>query len=91
MKVKILTLFIFVLGWCSSSLLAQTVSVKGVVTDENKIPLAGVSVSVKNTSRGVSTDFDGNYEIKVNSGDVLVFSSLGFTSQEKIVTGGVKI
>ncbi|CEN53726.1 SusC/RagA family TonB-linked outer membrane protein [Capnocytophaga canis] len=90
MKVKILTLFIFVLGWCSSSLLAQTVSVKGVVTDENKIPLAGVSVSVKNTSRGVSTDFDGNYEIKVNSGDVLVFSSLGFTSQEKIVTGGGK-
>lgn len=88
MKVKILTLFMFVLGWCFSPLLAQTVSVKGVVTDESKIPLAGVSISIKNTSRGVSTDFDGNYEIKANPGDVLVFSSLGFTSQEKTVTGG---
>lgn len=78
----------FVLGWCFSPLLAQTVSVKGVVTDESKIPLAGVSISIKNTSRGVSTDFDGNYEIKANPGDVLVFSSLGFTSQEKTVTGG---
>ncbi|MDO5105000.1 carboxypeptidase-like regulatory domain-containing protein [Capnocytophaga sp.] len=89
MKVKILTLFLFVFG-CCTSLLAQTVSVKGTVTDENKVPLPGVNVLVKNTTRGVSTDFDGNYEIKVQQGEVLTFSYIGFLPQDKKVVGGVK-
>ncbi|MFK8283628.1 SusC/RagA family TonB-linked outer membrane protein [Capnocytophaga canis] len=87
MKFKILTLFTFVFSWCLT-LSAQTVSVKGTVTDESKVPLPGVSVLIKNTTRGVATDFDGKYEIKANQGDVLVFSYLGFVTQEKIVGGG---
>ncbi|WP_232745180.1 carboxypeptidase-like regulatory domain-containing protein [Capnocytophaga sp. H4358] len=89
MKFKILTLFTFVFSWCLT-LSAQTVSVKGTVTDESKVPLPGVSVLIKNTTRGVATDFDGKYEIKANQGDVLVFSYLGFVTQEKIVGGVIR-
>lgn len=91
MKEKFLTLFVFVLGWCFTPLIAQTLSVKGTVTDENKVPLPGVTVLVKNTTRGVSTDFDGKYEIQAQQGDVLVFSSVGFATQEKkVIVGGGK-
>lgn len=68
-------------------LMAQ-VSVSGVVTDENKSPIPGASVLVKGTNRGVATDFDGKYQIETRSGEVLVFSSIGFVSQE-ISVGGV--
>lgn len=63
----------------------QTVS--GVVTDASGSPLPAVSVLVKGTSTGVSTDFDGNYTITTANGSVLVFSSLGFETQEATVNG----
>ena len=47
--------------------------------------MPGVSVLIKNTTTGTETDFDGKYTIKVKSGDVLVFSYLGYTSAEKTV------
>lgn len=73
------------------SLLAQTKTVSGKVTDEQKMPLPGVSVVVKGTSRGVATDFDGNYIIdKVKEGDVLEFTSIGFSTLTKKVTGAGK-
>lgn len=55
--------------------------VSGVVSAENEV-IAGVSVNVKNESRGVSTDFDGKYAIDVKLGDILVFSFIGFNSKE---------
>lgn len=62
---------------------AQSFSVSGTITDENKMPLLGVNVIVKNESRGTTTDFDGNYTVKnISSGDVLQFSYLGFQTQE---------
>jgi TonB-dependent starch-binding outer membrane protein SusC len=67
---------------------AQSVSnVKGTVTDESGIPLPGVSIIVKNTTKGTATDFDGNYAIDVKSNDVLVFSFLGYKTQEIAVNG----
>lgn len=84
MRIKVLLQFIFVfLGM--SPMIAQTLSVKGVVTDGGGVPLSGVSVVIKGTPKGVATDFDGNYEIQANSGDVLEFSSIGFTSQTRKV------
>ncbi|GIZ15952.1 SusC/RagA family TonB-linked outer membrane protein [Capnocytophaga catalasegens] len=60
--------------------------VTGVVKDSQGAPLPGVGVVVKGTSIGVSTDFDGNYKIKVpNETSVLVFSTLGMQTQEKVV------
>lgn len=67
---------------------AQNVSkVKGTVTDDAGVPLPGVSIIVKNTTKGTATDFDGNYAIDANSKDVLVFSFLGFKTQEISVSG----
>ncbi len=61
----------------------QTIS--GVVTDENGMPLPGVTVLIKNTNKGVSTNFDGEYQINASKGDVLVFSFVGYKSQEIVI------
>ena len=53
--------------------------VNGVVTDENGVPLPGANVIIENTNTGVSTDFDGNFEITANQGQVLAFSYIGYT------------
>ncbi|MEM6541544.1 MAG: SusC/RagA family TonB-linked outer membrane protein, partial [Bacteroidota bacterium] len=59
------------------------ITVTGQVTNTDGIPLPGVSVIVKGTTRGVATDFDGNYRIVVpNTQSVLVISSIGYTEQE---------
>jgi TonB-linked SusC/RagA family outer membrane protein len=59
--------------------------VTGVVTDENSQPFPGVSVQVKGTSNGTLTGNDGKYSIRVDKGQILVFSSVGNTSQERVV------
>lgn len=52
-------------------------AISGKVTDDSGEPLIGVSVIVKGTSTGVSTDFDGNYAINARKGQVLQFSYVG--------------
>lgn len=60
--------------------------VSGTVTDANGILLPGVTVRVKGTSKGTATDFDGSYSVTVpNPENVLVFSFLGFKTQEIVV------
>jgi len=62
--------------------LAQ-VKVKGTVVDTSGEPLIGAGIVQKtNPSNGTITDFDGNFEISVPEGSILVFSSIGFASQE---------
>ncbi len=61
---------------------AQTIS--GTVSDADG-PLPGATVVVQGTTTGVSTDFDGNYSIEANTGDVLEFSFIGMTSQTATV------
>ncbi|SDX90451.1 TonB-linked outer membrane protein, SusC/RagA family [Lutibacter oricola] len=73
-----------------SSLQAQTVTVKGNVTGDG-MPLPGVGILVKGTAKGASTDFDGNYEVKAKSTDVLVFSYIGFAAQEIKIGGRTTI
>src|SRR5699024_7380483 len=45
------------------------------------VPLPGVNITIEGTSDGTSTDFDGNYEIEVEEGQTLKFSSVGFADQ----------
>lgn len=90
MRVKFLTILMFCLSCCFAALNAQNISVKGKITDEFNNPLPGASVLVKGTQKGVSSDFDGNYEIQAQQGDVLEFSFVGFSTQTKKVTGGGK-
>ena len=63
---------------------AQEKIISGTVSDESG-PLPGVSVLKKGTSEGTETDFDGNYSIKVNIGDILVFGFVGMQPQERTV------
>lgn len=60
---------------------AQSGEINGAVTDEDGVPLPGVNITVEGTTRGTQTDFDGNYVIEAESGEVLVFSSVGFEDQ----------
>lgn len=57
--------------------------VKGTITDEHGDPLAGVSVIVKNTTRGVASDLDGNYSIQASSSETLEFSFLSMFTEER--------
>jgi iron complex outermembrane receptor protein len=61
---------------------SQTIS--GTVSDSQG-PLPGATVVIKGSTSGVSADFDGNYSIDANQGDVLVFSFVGYTPQEVTV------
>ncbi|MGS2740689.1 SusC/RagA family TonB-linked outer membrane protein [Sinomicrobium sp. M5D2P17] len=55
--------------------------ISGTVHDTNNTPLPGVSVQLVGTTKGVVTDFDGNYAIEARSGDVLEFSYIGMRTQ----------
>ena len=83
---NILLLFIL---FIPISLLAQERVVKGqVVSDEDKLPLPGASVVIKSSStetKGMITDMEGRYMIKVQDSDVLVFSFIGMETQEVAV------
>lgn len=63
---------------------AQEKTITGVVSDEIG-PIAGANVVVKGTTRGTTTDFDGNYAISAKEGEVLVFSYVGYANQEVAV------
>ena len=73
---------------CMALLLGTTsafasITVKGQVTSaEDGLGMPGASIVVKGTSAGTITDFDGNYEIEVDNGATLVFSFMGYKSQE---------
>ncbi len=59
--------------------------VSGTVISEEGLPLPGVNVVVKNSNKGTLTDFDGKYSLEANIGDTLVFSYVGFTTEEVII------
>jgi len=66
--------------------LTQAQEVTGTVSDSNG-PLPGASVVVKGTTTGTQTDFDGNYTIEAGSDATLVYSYVGFKTQEVAVNG----
>ena len=78
MKQKLVTFMLALLA--TTALFAQT-RVRGTVSDAMG-PAIGVSVMEKGTNNGVITDLDGNYEITVKPGATLVFSSIGYATQE---------
>ena len=85
--------FSFLLLLFATISFAQEYNITGNVSSaQDGLPLPTVSVTVKNTSKGVVTDFDGNYAINnVNKGETLVFSYLGFTTKEVVVGNQTKI
>ncbi|KAA8483097.1 TonB-linked SusC/RagA family outer membrane protein [Arcticibacter tournemirensis] len=85
MKRRLLTLFMSMV-FMIVQVMAQQKTVTGRVTSaDDGSPLPGVSVKVRGTSAGVSTDSKGTFSIKVSPGQVLVFSFVGSTPQERTV------
>lgn len=73
--------FLMLMSWFGA--LAQDRAISGKVTDAAGNPLPGVSVMVKGTSKGTTTDGDGTYKLSgVPAGSKLIYSYVGFTSQE---------
>ena len=60
--------------------------VNGTVNDQDGLPLPGVNVMIKGTTNGTTTDFDGNFSIKVEKGQTLVFSYIGQIDVSKKVS-----
>ena len=85
--------FFLLLLIASTAAFGQTKSINGTVTDISGLPLPGVTVSVKNTTIGTSTDIDGKYTISFNGEEnrILVFSYIGMISQEVSVTSNSNI
>lgn len=75
-------LFLFLIFFTSLSLCAQEKEINGTVTDSNGIPLLGVNIEIKNSAKGTTTDFDGNFVIQANPDDILKFSSIGMKTVE---------
>lgn len=90
MMPKILSL---TLAFFTTLTFAQNINVSGIVTDSNSNqPLPGVNILVKNTSKGTTSDFDGNFTINdVPMNSVLEFSYLGYVTQEYVVKNNAPI
>ena len=83
-KVALLMSFlVFVLVHTSG--FAQQKIVSGTIVDSSNIPMIGVSVVIKGTNKGTATDFDGNYSVSVEPGQTLVYSYIGYKTQEYLV------
>ena len=76
----ILWLTLLLMGVMSAS--AQQLTLKGKVLDNRGEPLIGVSVVEKGSTNGCITDFDGNFSLQTTKGKTIVFSYIGYDSQE---------
>jgi len=92
---KIFTEFSVLACFCllllSDVAFAQNVTVKGMVKDDQNLPVPSASVMIKGSTNGVQTDANGNYSINAPSNGTLVFSYLGFANQEIAVNGSTTI
>lgn len=78
---KRITAFVLSFFLCISAFAQEKITVSGVVTDNQNVPMIGVSVIEVGTTNGVSTDVDGKYSISVTRGRVLEFSFIGLATQ----------
>jgi TonB-linked SusC/RagA family outer membrane protein len=85
---KAICVFVFIIFSMVS--LAQQVNVSGTITDKKlNSTLPGVSILIKGTTIGSSSDFNGDYTIKATTGDVLVFSYLGYQTKEVKISSNI--
>jgi len=77
-----LLLFFFLVFFVNNTHAQSPVNVKGSVTTQTGEPLAGVSVKVKNSTQGTTTEQNGVFQIEVPQNSTLVFSYVGFITKE---------
>jgi hypothetical protein len=78
--VRNMTMAVLTLAFAESY--GQQKQIVGQVVDSEGQPLPGVSISIKNTTKGIATDKDGKYHLAVEEKDILVFSFVGFERNE---------
>ncbi|WP_448788823.1 SusC/RagA family TonB-linked outer membrane protein [Bacteroides graminisolvens] len=78
-----MALVLFLLVGFTSVLAQKQVKISGKIVDEQNVPMIGVSVLEKGTTNGIITDLDGNYVLKTNEGSTIVYSYVGYITQEK--------
>ena len=84
---KLLLIFCFTLGMAGMNLYGQDLSITGTVTSQDDgLTLPGVTVAIKGTTSGTTTNVDGEFSLRANPGDVLVFSFVGMRTQEVTVS-----
>jgi len=84
-------LFLFLIFTSAFQAFGQNIQISGKVTDANtRQTLPGVSILVKNTTVGTTTDLNGSYSIQAETGSNLVFSYIGYQTQT-IVVGNQKV
>ena len=88
MKQYLLTLFCLCVSMIA---LAQQKTITGTVIDTRHEPVIGASVLEKGTSNGTITNLDGEYSLKVSPGATLVFSYIGYKTQEIRVSANTNI
>ncbi|HYX08036.1 MAG TPA: carboxypeptidase-like regulatory domain-containing protein, partial [Bacteroidales bacterium] len=90
---RLMSLLVFLVFAGGFTLFAQEVQITGKVTgSDNGEPLPGVSVVVKGTTTGTSTDIDGKYSLQVPSdAETLLFSFVGYVTQEVAIDGKTTI
>jgi TonB-linked SusC/RagA family outer membrane protein len=88
---KRLTLIVVIFLMSCAFAFAQSSSVNGVVKDDQGITVPGVTVTEKGTNNATVTDIDGKYTIKVPGTATLVFSFIGYNTQELPVNNGAVI
>lgn len=76
---------------CPSNTFAQQIVVKGIVKDTTGEPIIGANVIVKGTTNGTITDFDGNFLLNANKGDIIIISFIGYRSQEAQAAASMNI
>ena len=79
---KKVSIFMFFLCFSLFSFAQQKIIVNGIVFKENSVPLPGVSVNIKGTKVGTTTDLEGKFSIQANRGAILDFSYVGMKTQE---------
>lgn len=85
MKTKFSGMLALLLAFAVQFTFAQQKTISGTVSDDSGLPLPGTTVLIKGTSSGASADFDGKYSIDASQGATLVFSFVGYNTQEIIV------
>lgn len=83
-KMKQIMLILMVVFTAQLSV-AQVKTVKGLVSDQNGLPLPGVSILIQGTKTASQTDYDGIYTIQASAGDVLLFSYIGIKTKSVTV------
>ena len=91
MKLTKLIIFCFLSVLFSVYGQAQDLTIKGKVIDENGLPVPGVSILIKGTTKATSSDMDGNYQLKADSNGTLVFSFVGYGTVQEAIKGRTTI